>query len=93
LSAEVVKRKEREERTYQLIEEGDDLGNDKGESGHAEDKGEPDDPVGLGRVLEMVRSSEGSDEAKLGGEMDVDDGTGKKSGDGDWEGETKQDCQ
>jgi hypothetical protein len=76
----------RTDQTDQVVEERNDFGDEERKGRHSDDETEPDSPVGLSRVLEMVRSSESSDEAELDSEMGVDDGTGEKSGDGDWKG-------
>jgi hypothetical protein len=56
-------------RSTHLVEEGDDLGNDEGERDDERDAREPGDPVRLGRLLEVDRASQETDEDELDGEV------------------------
>lgn len=66
-----------------LVEEGNDLGDDEGERDHSGDRRDPGNPVDLSGLLQVDGTAEQTDEEELDGQVRVDDGSGKETGESD----------
>jgi hypothetical protein len=62
---------------------GDNLGDDEGERDHFDDRRDSGDQVDFGGLLQVDGASEQTEKEELDGQMRLDDGSGKETGESD----------
>lgn len=66
-----------------MVQKGDNLGGDEGERDHSSDRRDSGDLVDFRGLLQVDGTSEQMNKEELGGQVRVDDGSGKETGESD----------